>query len=47
MSNSSTERNKAIVIEAFDTLFNKRNYVAAELLVTELHPAQRTHPRRS
>ena len=30
MSNSSTERNKAIVIEAFDTLFNKRDYVAAE-----------------
>jgi hypothetical protein len=30
MSNSSTERNKAIVLEAFDTMFNKRDYVAAE-----------------
>src|SRR5258708_12221017 len=30
MSNSSPERNKAIVLEAFDTLFNKRDYVAAE-----------------
>jgi len=31
MSNSSPERNKAIVLEAFETLFNKRDYVAAEL----------------
>ncbi len=30
MSNRSPERNKAIVLEAFDTLFNKRDYVAAE-----------------
>src|ERR1700675_998039 len=30
MSNSSPERNKAIVLEAFDTLFNKRDYKAAE-----------------
>jgi predicted SnoaL-like aldol condensation-catalyzing enzyme len=30
MSNSSRERNKAIVLEAFETLFNKRDYVAAE-----------------
>jgi predicted SnoaL-like aldol condensation-catalyzing enzyme len=30
MSNSSLERNKAIVLEAFETLFNKRDYVAAE-----------------
>jgi predicted SnoaL-like aldol condensation-catalyzing enzyme len=30
MSKSSPERNKAIVLEAFDTLFNKRDYVAAE-----------------
>jgi predicted SnoaL-like aldol condensation-catalyzing enzyme len=30
MSNSSPERNKAIVLEAFETLFNKRNYTAAE-----------------
>jgi predicted SnoaL-like aldol condensation-catalyzing enzyme len=30
MSQSLQERNKAIVIEAFETLFNKRDYVAAE-----------------
>jgi len=30
MSNSSPERNKAIVLEAFETLFNKRDYDAAE-----------------
>jgi predicted SnoaL-like aldol condensation-catalyzing enzyme len=30
MSNSNAEKNKAIVLEAFDTLFNKRNYTAAE-----------------
>jgi len=30
MSNSSLERNKAIVLEAFETLFNKRDYAAAE-----------------
>jgi len=30
MSNSAPERNKAFVLEAFETLFNKRDYVAAE-----------------
>jgi hypothetical protein len=30
MSNSSSERKKAIVLEAFETLFNKRDYAAAE-----------------
>ena len=30
MSTSSPERNKAIVLDAFETLFNKRDYVAAE-----------------
>src|SRR5580693_4728557 len=30
MSNSSTERNKAIVLEAFETLFNKRDYPTAQ-----------------
>jgi predicted SnoaL-like aldol condensation-catalyzing enzyme len=30
MSNSNTQKNKAIVLEAFDTLFNKRDYTAAE-----------------
>jgi hypothetical protein len=30
MSQTKQERNKALVLEAFDTLFNKRAYVAAE-----------------
>ena len=30
MSRTKEERNKALVLEAFDTLFNKRDYVAAE-----------------
>jgi predicted SnoaL-like aldol condensation-catalyzing enzyme len=30
MSNSTPDRNKAIVLEAFETLFNKRDYAAAE-----------------
>jgi predicted SnoaL-like aldol condensation-catalyzing enzyme len=30
MNNSSSERNKAFMLEAFETLFNKRDYVAAE-----------------
>jgi predicted SnoaL-like aldol condensation-catalyzing enzyme len=30
MSQSKQERNKALALEAFDTLFNKRDYVAAE-----------------
>ena len=30
MSSSSPKRNKAIVLEAFETLFNKRDYAAAE-----------------
>ena len=30
MSKTTPEQNKALVLEAFDTLFNKRNYAAAE-----------------
>jgi predicted SnoaL-like aldol condensation-catalyzing enzyme len=30
MSQTMQQRNKALVLEAFDTLFNKRDYVAAE-----------------
>jgi predicted SnoaL-like aldol condensation-catalyzing enzyme len=30
MSRTIEEKNKALVLEAFDTLFNKRDYVAAE-----------------
>ena len=30
MTQTIQERNKALVLEAFDTLFNQRDYVAAE-----------------
>ena len=30
MQKTTPEQNKALVLEAFDTLFNKRDYVAAE-----------------
>ena len=30
MSNTIEEKNKTLVLKAFDTLFNKRDYVAAE-----------------
>src|SRR2546428_2389720 len=30
MSQTKQDRNKALVLEAFDTLFNKRDYVVAE-----------------
>jgi len=30
MSKSTAAKNKAIVLEAFETLFNKRDYAAAE-----------------
>jgi predicted SnoaL-like aldol condensation-catalyzing enzyme len=30
MSRTTPEQNKALVLEAFDTLFNKRDYAAAE-----------------
>jgi hypothetical protein len=42
MNQTIETKNKALVLEAFDTLFNKRDYVAA-LLVSELHSAQRSH----
>jgi hypothetical protein len=32
MTTTSAEQNKALVLKAFDTLFNKRDYAAAERL---------------
>ena len=32
VKNSKAENNRAIVLEGFDTLFNKRDYIAAERL---------------
>jgi hypothetical protein len=34
---NSEEKNKTLVLEAFDTLFNKRGYKEGEVLVAELH----------
>ena len=40
MANTIPEQNKALVLQAFDTLFNKRDYeAAAPLVVGHLHPA--------
>ena len=50
VSNSSPERNKAIVLEAFETLFNKRDYAAAERFWSPNYiqrSAHSTRPRRS
>jgi hypothetical protein len=45
MSHEVAEGNKRLVLEAFYTLFNRRNYAAAEeSLVSAVHPAQRTYP---
>jgi hypothetical protein len=44
MSNSLPERKKTTVLEAFETLFKKRDYAGGTHPVTELHSAQRTHP---
>ena len=50
MTKTTPEQNKALVLKAFDTLFNKRDYeAAARFWSDELHPAQRsyrTRPRR-
>ena len=32
MSKTTPEQNKALVLEAFDTLFNKRDYVARKTI---------------
>ena len=44
MVTAAEDRNRAFVLEAFDTLFNRRDYAAAQtVLVAGLHPAQRAH----
>ena len=37
MSQTIQEKTKALVLDAFDTLFNKRNYVAAEKYWSPTH----------
>ena len=44
MSQTKQEKNKALVIEAFDALFNKRDYAAAEKYWSpHYNPAQRSY----
>jgi predicted SnoaL-like aldol condensation-catalyzing enzyme len=43
MTNTSPEQNKSLVLEAFDTLFNKRDYVAAERFWSERYIQHSAH----
>ena len=50
MLKTTAERNKALVLEAFDTLFNKRDYAAAERYWSDpmlTHAAVISYLRRS
>ena len=40
---TSPKQNKAIVLEAFDTLFNKRDYVAAERFWSDRYVQHSAH----
>jgi hypothetical protein len=44
MQKTTLEQNKTLVLEAFDTLFNKRDYAAAERFWSPgLHSTQRSY----
>src|SRR5271165_2162242 len=43
MTTTSPEQNKALVLEAFDTLFNKRDYAAAERFWSERYIQHSAH----
>jgi predicted SnoaL-like aldol condensation-catalyzing enzyme len=43
MTATSSEQNKALVLEAFDTLFNKRDYAAAERFWSERYIQHSAH----
>ena len=43
MSESTAEQNKALVLEAFETLFNKKDYVAAKKLWTDNYIQHSAH----
>ena len=43
MSKTSPEQNKALVLEAFDTLFNKRDYAAVERYWSERYIQRSAH----
>jgi hypothetical protein len=46
-SETIESKNKAFVLEAFDTLFNSVTTRLRSAYVTELHSAQRTHSTKS
>lgn len=43
MSKTTPEQNKALVLEAFDTLFNKRDYAAAERFWSDRYTQHSAH----
>jgi predicted SnoaL-like aldol condensation-catalyzing enzyme len=43
MTTTSPERNKSLVLEAFDTLFNRRDYVAADRFWSEHYIQHSAH----
>ncbi|WP_250517133.1 nuclear transport factor 2 family protein [Caballeronia sp. INDeC2] len=43
MNDTSSERNKALLLEAFDTLFNKRDYAAAARFWSEHYIQHSAH----
>jgi predicted SnoaL-like aldol condensation-catalyzing enzyme len=43
MTKTTPEQNKAIVLEAFDTLFNKRDYAAAEAFWSDRYIQHSAH----
>ena len=43
MSTNSPEQNKSLVLQAFDTLFNKRDYEAAETFWSETYIQHSAH----
>jgi predicted SnoaL-like aldol condensation-catalyzing enzyme len=47
MSQSKAEQNKALVLEAFDTLFNKKDYVSAEKFWSNNYIQHSAHPAGS
>jgi hypothetical protein len=46
MATTTEQSNKALVLEAFDTLFNKRDYAAAERFWSPSYIQHSTHPAR-
>ena len=43
MTKNASEQNKALVLEGFDTLFNKRDYVAAERFWSDRYTQHSAH----